>query len=276
MLNILKKGALGRLFLCLGLLLPIAACGQAEPLSGSSASCTGPAGLTSISVRSAHDGDTLTLGDGRKVRLIGIDTPELKRGQQPAQPYALQARDYLRALLAQHQQRVSVVLGRDAKDHYGRTLAHLFFDDGSSVQAAMLSAGYAVAMSFPPNTAYSTCYQEQEKLAREANRQIWSHPKYRDRDIRELKASSSGFHILHGRVNKISHSRVGIWLNLEGGLSVQIKTADLDNFAPGWLDALSDKTVQLRGWLHPKLKPKYHQRFYLQLRHPDNLQIVSN
>ncbi len=261
--------------MCLGLLLLIVARGQSEPLPSASSSCPSPAGLASFSVRSAHDGDTLTLNDGRKIRLIGIDTPELKRGQQPAQPYARQARDYLRSLLARHQQRVAVLLGREAKDHYGRTLAYLFFDDGSSVQAAMLAAGFAVAMSFPPNTAYSACYREQEKLARAAKRQIWSHPKYRDRDVSGLAASSRGFHILHARVNKISHSRVGVWLNLDGGLAVQVKTADLVNFAPGWLQALQGKVVQLRGWLHPKLKPKYHQRFYLQLRHPDNLQILT-
>ena len=41
-------------------------------------------------VRNVYDGDTLTLKDERRVRLLGIDTPEIKENQ----PYAEEAKAY--------------------------------------------------------------------------------------------------------------------------------------------------------------------------------------
>ena len=40
--------------------------------------------------KSVYDGDTITLQDGTKVRLLGIDTPEIKEKQ----PFALEAKKY--------------------------------------------------------------------------------------------------------------------------------------------------------------------------------------
>ena len=52
-----------------------------------------------VKVRYAHDGDTVTLSDDRRVRLIGINTPEVATGKIATQPGALQARNRLRQLL---------------------------------------------------------------------------------------------------------------------------------------------------------------------------------
>jgi endonuclease YncB( thermonuclease family) len=51
-------------------------------------------------VARVHDGDTVVLHDGRKLRLIGINTPELPREDSPGQPFAQEARAALATLLA--------------------------------------------------------------------------------------------------------------------------------------------------------------------------------
>lgn len=59
-----------------------------------------------------HDGDTLRLQDGRRIRLWGIDAPELK------QAYGIQSRDYLRQVVGK-----VVQLEPHGEDRYGRMLA---------------------------------------------------------------------------------------------------------------------------------------------------------
>ncbi len=264
----IKKGAFQRLFLLLGLLASL----TSTAVSASS-SCAAPVFAETARVRYVHDGDTLRLTDGRRVRLIGIDAPELARDGHRAQPFGIAARDYLRVLVQQHNDRVGLVFDTAKKDKYGRTLAYLFFDKTDNVQADMIDAGLAIAYTTPPDVRFSFCFQQHEARARQAGIKIWSHPKYRDRAIGTLPGRSTGFHIVHGRVLHTSHSRHGIWLDLEGGLAIQVRDRDAGNFKPGWLISLKDKNIRVRGWLHPKTG-QGKNRFYMQLRHPDNLLVL--
>lgn len=239
----------------------------------SSTHCATPKFDEIAHIRYVHDGDTVHLDDGRKLRLIGIDTPELARGKKSRQPFAIEARDFLRTRVKQHAHRVGIVFDREKHDKYGRTLAHLYFENGDSVQRALLEAGLAVAFTTPPNAAQHACYQSAEAHAQQQADKLWTHEKYHTREVRDLQADSDGFRILRARVLQSRSSSKGLWLTLEAGLSLQIKPADLDNFAPSMLESLPGKSVEVRGWLHPR-KSKPTTRFYMQLRHPDNLRIL--
>ena len=52
-----------------------------------------PAGAEKYMVRNVYDGDTLTLVDERRVRFLGIDTPEVKEKQ----PFAEEAKEYTKS-----------------------------------------------------------------------------------------------------------------------------------------------------------------------------------
>ena len=82
------------------------------------------------------DGDTLVLDTGEKIRLAGINSPELARENRPAEPLAKQAKSTLEGLLVDG--RAQVEVAQEAKDRYGRTLAYLFTLDGQSVQRRLL------------------------------------------------------------------------------------------------------------------------------------------
>ncbi len=228
----------------------------------SSALCTTPEFDEIAHIRYVHDGDTVHLDDGRKLRLIGIDTPELARGKQPRQPFAIEARDFLRARVKQHAHRVGIVYDREKHDKYGRTLAHLYFENGDSVQRALLEAGLAVAFTTPPNAAQHACYQSAEAHAQQQAGKLWTHEKYSTHEVSDLQADSDGFRILRARVLQSRSSSKGHWLTLEAGLSIQIKPADLDNFAPSMLESLPGKTVEVRGWLHPRKSNREHPVLY--------------
>jgi len=83
----------------------------------------------------AVDGDTVQLGNGQYVRLLGYDTPEV--GQCG---YA-QATAKMRALL----QGGVKLENRSGRDRYGRILAYVTTNEGWDVGAAMLRDGLAIA-----------------------------------------------------------------------------------------------------------------------------------
>jgi micrococcal nuclease len=101
------------------------------------------------SIDSVYDGDTVTLtidlykGIAVKdtVRILGIDTPEMKTGDRKAEAKA--ARDFLRGLLPVGSI-VTIKTHKDKTEKYGRLLGEIFLADGRSVGPEMIAAGHAV------------------------------------------------------------------------------------------------------------------------------------
>jgi endonuclease YncB( thermonuclease family) len=256
------------------LLLPVAA--QAGP------ACSGAKPDELVVVSYVHDGDTVHLDDGRKIRLIGINTPELARHDMPAEAFAVEAREQLQADLSRHGNRVGLVLGAERHDRYGRTLAHLMAPDGENLQARLLLYGMAVAINHPPNTRYSECYAAQERAARCRGAGIWSSPEQLVLPAAKLDAGSRGFQLVSGRIDHVSHSDKGVWLYM-AGLKISIREHDLAQFKLHQLLALDGKQVTLRGWLHPLSKKQARRessygktvRFSMRLRHPSDMETGS-
>jgi endonuclease YncB( thermonuclease family) len=101
-----------------------------------------PSGAEEISCKSVYDGDTLTLSDGRRVRLLGIDTPELKEKQ----PFAEEAKEYTNSRCYRQTLWIYHEPGGEKTDHYGRTLAHVFIkSDGQylCINEGIVQAGLA-------------------------------------------------------------------------------------------------------------------------------------
>lgn len=99
-------------------------------------------------VESVYDGDTITvnidLGFGinfknQKIRLLGIDTPEL-RGEE--RPEGLKVRDWLRDKI--DSKLVILKTYKDSKGKYGRWLADVFID-GECINADLVAQGYGAS-----------------------------------------------------------------------------------------------------------------------------------
>ena len=90
-----------------------------------------------IIIRNCYDGDTCTSASGEKIRLAGIDTPELKGNRADPVP-AKAARDYLNGLVAGEE----VAIRRITKDRYGRTVAEIS-KDGINIQERLVKEGLA-------------------------------------------------------------------------------------------------------------------------------------
>ena len=117
------------------------------------------------------DGDTIVLNTGDKVRMKGIDAPELHHPVIPAQRFGEEARDYLKNL-AEGKKCFLEYDAYDSKDMYGRALAYVYVEN-TDLNAEMLLRGYACLYTFKPfskKTAYAAC----EREAREKHRGLWN------------------------------------------------------------------------------------------------------
>lgn len=136
-----------------------------------------PADATLSHVAYVHDGDTLYLqrdgttsrADEITVRLIGIDTPELRPS---AECYAIEARDRLRALLPQGSA-VWIAKDEGVLDQYGRSLLYLWTESGDFVNLQLVAEGYAWAVDIAPNDAYWPELEAAEHSASDARLGLW-------------------------------------------------------------------------------------------------------
>jgi len=216
-------------------------------------------------VGEVFDGDTLRLIDGRKLRLIGINTPEFGRDGQPDDPLARRAKQAL-IRLAGPGTHLGLRYGRERKDRYGRLLAHLFLADGTNIQARLLADGRGAALVVPPNLWQRTCYASSETDARRRRAGIWAVAHYRPREAATLSSGIRGFHIVHGRVQRVGSSRDAVWLNLSTDFALRIPRKDLVYFTATNPLALTGKEVFARGWIY-----KRKGELRMTVRHPASL-----
>jgi len=89
-----------------------------------------------------YDGDTLTLQTNDRVRLIGIDTPEIKESQ----PFAKEAKEFLSDQVLGQDIFLSFEANGDKKDRYGRLVAWVFVKEGErylNLNEGLVAAGLA-------------------------------------------------------------------------------------------------------------------------------------
>jgi len=128
-----------------------------------------PDGATPAVVDYVHDGDTLFLDDGRKVRMLGIDTPEI--GANLA-CYGPEATDLLRQMLPEGTM-VWVLSDIEPTDQYGRSLLFVYTEDGTNVNIAMLEKGAAQVEMYSPNYLFRDQIEAAEQAARDAGAGLW-------------------------------------------------------------------------------------------------------
>lgn len=117
-----------------------------------------------FTVSEVVDGDTLTLSNGDRIRLLGINTPEM------GMYFYLEAKEVLEIMLLGKE----VVLEEDVSDRdmYGRKLRYVF-QEGLFVNLEMLNRGFANIYTCPPDVRYAEDFLAAERYARENNLGLW-------------------------------------------------------------------------------------------------------
>ncbi len=149
---------------CLVLLLTLLPC----PVASQDDSAT-------VQVVRVIDGDTIQVccvfGDRVTVHYVGVDTPETHHPMRGVEPYGMEAAEANRKLV--DGKKVTLEFDVQQLDKYGRTLAYVYLEDGTFVNAWLMENGYAMVMTVPPNVKYQELFLKLQRETREARRGLW-------------------------------------------------------------------------------------------------------
>lgn len=117
------------------------------------------------------DGDTIDV-NGKRVRYIGVDTPELGHDGTKSDCYAKEAADYNRNLVISGKLRMEKDVSET--DKYNRLLRYVYLDDGRMINEILVAEGYAKAATYPPDVKYAERFKELERQAKLSSKGLWS------------------------------------------------------------------------------------------------------
>ncbi len=132
----------------------------------------GQAGEGPHRVQRVVDGDTLLLEDRTRVRLIGVNTPEMTTNHGGPEPWAVEATKFTESFVEGKD--VHLQFDRERLDQYKRTLAYVRVGD-AMLNEELVRAGLA---RVPNRYRYSAStrrrFEQIRDEARAAKRGIWS------------------------------------------------------------------------------------------------------
>jgi micrococcal nuclease len=137
------------------------------------------------SVVAVHDGDTITVrmsGHTEKIRLVGIDSPELQDERQAYRDAGYAARNYARSRLGGETVTLEAEPRQGDRDAYGRLLRYVILDDGTNINEEMVRKGYAHVydkfnFTLKPRFKAAEADAKREKLG------VWTLPPGRWREV---------------------------------------------------------------------------------------------
>ena len=233
--------------------------------------CPAPGVTRTVAVARVVDGDTLRLSDGRSLRLIGINAPELDpRGRSGPEPFAQDARKHLQQLIAANDGRVAIYPAQPQKDRYGRSLVHLFDARGRNLEAQLLAAGLGYFVAFAPTSLLASCQQASERSAREASLGLWSGKVVHEvGDLRQ-----PGFAVLRGGLRAVESNAAGSWLEVDDKLVLRVAPEGQEVFASVLAGATPGRRLEARGWVVERRSSSGKGRARWMLTLSDPLMLV--
>jgi endonuclease YncB( thermonuclease family) len=227
------------------------------------------------------DGRTFVLGDGRQVRLAGIEVPRLPEPQEssPA-PGGAAARDALATLLAGAQ--ITLKQTEPQKtDRYGRVVAYAFAArDGMehAVQADLVAAGHARVAASVGNRTCAMELLRAETLARKGKLGLWGSSYYdllnadNPTDVLEERGR---FALVEGKVLSVRESGATIYVNFgrrwTEDFTVTILKRNERNFTAAGLEPkkLAGRQIRVRGWIEERGGP------WIEATRPEQIEFTD-
>jgi endonuclease YncB( thermonuclease family) len=219
-----------------------------------------PATLT-VRARSAPDGATLLLEDGREVRLVGLLVPPagLRFANERADRVGAGAAQAL-ARLAVGKKLTLDTIGR-RPDRYGRQPAEIFDAKGRLLQAMLLAQGWArfdPGLEPPPHSGemYTA-----ERTARDHHRGLWADALFRVRRPDDLGRALDDFAIVGGMVASVERAgartlvrfgpepRRSVTLTIDAAARARFRALGYDPAT------LVGQEIRVRGWVERQGAP---------------------
>jgi micrococcal nuclease len=224
-------------------------------------------GYDFYSVNTVYDGDTVVLEDGRKIRLLGINTPEVQHRDKSADAGGDEAKRWLVDKLKNTKVRLEI--GAEKTDKYGRTLAHLFTDKKEHINLQLVTAGLAAVSIYPSEQYYVNELVKAQDQAEQAKLGIWGRPEYAAIPVGSLDEDGhQGWTRLVGKVINVRKTRKSVYLKFSDLFEARIESQWLNLFPD--VNGYLDKTIEVRGWLN-----KRAGHLSMLIRHPSAIKEKS-
>lgn len=212
-------------------------------------------------VTAVQDGRTLTLADGREIRLAGIEAPADGNA--------------LRSLVGGTRLR----LDGTGQDRYGRMVAYAYRpDDMEPVQFALLRAGQARVSARIGAKSCAEALLATEKAARASSRGLWADPNFaplRSQNLTMISAARGHFALIEGRVLSVRESGATIYVNFgrrwTRDFSVTIPKRARGSFAAAGIDlkTLEGRRIRVRGMIEQRSGP------IVQAIAPEQIELID-
>jgi micrococcal nuclease len=216
-------------------------------------------------VAKVYDGDTITLKNGERVRLLGINTPEIESRFRQDEAGGQKAKKWLQEKLSAGE--VYLEFDKQNRDKYKRLLAHLFLASGEHLNKEIVKAGLATLSIIPPNISYVKELKKAELHAQQQGFGIWSMEAYRPISVNHLPKKVTGWQRFLATPKEITRTRKYVRLILSDHVDVRIAKEYLGLFPD--LKMYLDKRIEIRGWA---AKNKGH--YSILVRHPSAIIVL--
>lgn len=223
---------------------------------------TGQPGRQLHQVDHVYDGDTIILENGKHIRLLGINTPEIESRLRSEEPGGTAAKKWLQNKL--RNKAVYLEFDQVKRDKYNRLLAHVFLPNGEHVNLSLLQNGLAAVSIIPPNGRYSEKLIQAQQQAEQSKSGIWSMPEYQSHPITQIANHTKGWQRFTGTPVAIKKSRKFTRLLFNDKIDVRVANSNTRLFPD--LATYLGKKLEIRGWV------TRNKDFYsLQIQHPSAL-----
>jgi len=217
-----------------------------------------------VQVAHVYDGDTLRTSKGERIRLLGINSPEIAYNDKPGQSMGDEAKLRLTELI--DGKLVRLKSDKEKQDIYGRTLAHVYLRNGIWINAQMVREGFAHVYTFAPNFQLTSELLQAEIEARDNKRGIWKTERFRILDGNSISKRHIGqFRVARGTVSAIRQWRFQL-----DKLQVSVPRKYRQWFKNG-LHVRNGQKVIIRGTIRLSGKG----RLYMVLHSPADLEVRS-
>ncbi|GLS92505.1 hypothetical protein GCM10007916_35770 [Psychromonas marina] len=213
-----------------------------------------------VILKTINDGDTVTLDNDRRIRFIGINTPEINhRELSQSDPYALEAKGLLERYIRPGD-KLHLVYDKTKQDKYGRKLAYVYSKTGRNLGLLQLKAGFAQHWVIGKNDKFWRCFQDAQQQAKLRKRALWSD--FKPLSAKRLQKSDKGYTYISGRISDKQQTNKGLTLILDRSLSVFIRKSNVKQFSDSDIDLSLHSKLLINGKLFfSRNKPKiilYH------------------
>jgi micrococcal nuclease len=225
-------------------------------------------GYAYTKVNAVYDGDTIRLEDGRKIRLLGINTPEVKHRNNDTESGGEAAKRWLENKLKN--QRVRLVTDVEKTDKYKRILGHVFTENKEHINLTLVELGLAAVNIYPPNLLYVDELAAAEKIAEQTKRGIWQQQQYAVLPVDRLEGKGhSGWTRIVSKVSVIRSSRKFVYLEFSDFFQARIEKKWLSLFPD--IYSYRSQTIEVRGWLN-----KNRGGWSMLIRHPSAIEKIAH